>query len=208
LKIQRNVGIAFAILMFVTAARCLSQGFIVPNGIFSYPSFQNTVGVIHNPFAPNGNSATGISLIPDPTSDPNFPLKIFAFDPFTDIGVSVFFVSPNDPISLQPILSMDYTELSYPNSYVFKNGVPLYVGLYTGNFYQPDGTYGDPSFGWAELENVNGTIEILNGAVEYQGGGIYAGTQTIIPIPEPPSSGILMVAAGIFFWRERVKQRA
>jgi hypothetical protein len=63
--------------------------------------------------------------------------------------------------------------LSLQSSYVFNVGTPFYVGLYTGGGVAPPYppyppyVYTDPVFGWAELENVNGTIELLNAAAEY-----------------------------------------
>jgi hypothetical protein len=112
-------------------------------------------------------------------------------------------VSPNDPISLQPILSQSYAELLYPNSYVFDEGSPFYVGLYTGNVQSPppNGIYGDPLFGWAELVNNNGIIQLLDSAMEYQGGGIFAGTQTIIPVPEPSTFSLAALGALLLGFR-------
>ena len=102
---------------------------------------------------------------------------------------------------MQPILSQNWTELgASPSNYVFAAGVPFYVALYTGfNFAPPYPPYPpyqylDPVFGWAELENIGGTIQLLNSALEYGGGGIFAGTQNIIPVPEP--STFAMVALG------------
>jgi predicted outer membrane repeat protein len=155
--------------------------------------------VVHNPATPtNGGSFTGFFLIPVSSST-------FQFDPIVDIGVRVFFVSSNQPISLQPISSQSYTELLSTYNYVFANGVPFYLGLYTGN--DPNGPvngiYSDPLFGWAELENVNGTIYLLNSALEYQGGGIYAGTQTIIPTPEPSELALAALGTFLFAFRWR-----
>ena len=62
----------------------------------------------------------------------------------------------------------------------------------------------NPLFGWAELENVQGTIELLNSALEYQGGGIYAGTQTIIPTPEPSELALAALGTLLFgLWHRR-----
>lgn len=171
-----------AVIGFVLAVtlQLQAQGYIVPNGV-TYGGYLSGFGyeidVIYNP----ANSyATGFFLTPKSANT-------FQFDPIVDVGVRVFQVSADDPISLQPILSQTYTELAFPNTYLVANGVPFYLGLYTGNqnFAPPNGIYTDPLFGWAELVNNNGTIQMLDSALEYQGGGIYAGTQTIIPVPEP-----------------------
>ena len=64
-----------------------------------------------------------------------------------------------------------------------------------------NGIYEDPLFGWAQLVNNNGVIELLDGALEYKGSGIYAGTQTIIP--EPSLLGLLAFGALLLGWRFR-----
>jgi len=165
------------------AVQCHSQGYIVPNGVVTN-FISGEISVMYNP---TSQFYTGFALRQRGNN------TTFSFDPVADVGVRVFLVSPNDPISLQPILAQDYTELMNPNTYVFNLGTPFYVGLYTGNqqFAPPNGIYSDPLFGWAELENVNGTIRLLDSALEYQGGGIYAGTQNIIPVPEPSWFAIL-----------------
>ena len=184
--------------LFVSVCQLHSQGYIVANGVTS-SGYQSGVGyminVIHNPAQ---GYATGFALNP-------IDANTFQFNPVVDIGVRVFFVSPNDPITASTILSGNYAELTYPNSYVFNNGSPFYVGLYTGNmtYAPPNGIYTDPLFGWAELENVSGTIQLINSALEYQGGGIYAGTQTIIPTPEPSTLGLTALGGFLFAWRCR-----
>ena len=177
------------------------QGYIVPNGVFMIAPPE--ISVVHDPAnAPNGGSFTGFLFLPQGANT-------FLFGVVADIGVRVFQVSPNDPVSLQPILSRSYTELGFQPSYVFANGVPFYVGLYTGNmtYSPPDGIYTDPLFGWAELENVGGTIQLLNSALEYQGGGIYAGTQNILPTPEPGIFGLSALGALLLGWRVLGRRR-
>ena len=106
------------------------------------------------------------------------------------------------------------TELGYsPTSgYVFTNGIPFYLALYTGNqnFYPPDGVYTDPLFGWVQLVNNQGVIQMLGSALEYQGAGIYAGTQTIIqPVPEPGVLGLFALAGlSLFLVKNRQRQQS
>ena len=163
-----------------------SQSYIVPNGVtsFGFGPLGYQTRVIQNPpsnddgvfgFAPQGGSA-------------------FLFSTTVDQGIRVFFVSPSDPISLQPILSQSYTELLPGYGYIFNNQSPFIVGLYSGFGPPENGIYNDPVFGWAALVNNNGVIELLGGALEYGGGGIIAGTQTILPVPEPGT--IALVALG------------
>ena len=199
---RRSNIIGLALLWMGTLAG-FSQGYIVPNGV-TFSSFQAGLGyginVMHDPA---NLYYTGFYL--NPTGG-----NTFQFDPLVDVGVRTFLVSANDPINLQAITSDSYTELT-PGNYTFANGIPFYVGLYTGNvaFAPPNGIYDDPLFGWAELENINGTIEFLGGAEEYQGGGILTGTQTIQPVPEPAGLALMAIGALILMagWRCRQSLR-
>jgi hypothetical protein len=177
--------------------RVRSQGYIVPSGVTLHPG--NTLHVIQNR---TNADYTGFRL--------NFQgASQFRFDPFVDEGVRTFLVALNNPISLQPISAGSYTELTNPNNYVFNDGVPFYLGVYTGprwtQFPPTDPiTYADPLFGWARLVNNQGVIQLLDSALEYQGGGIYAGTQTIIPVPEPSAFVFIVLgAACLLMFRRR-----
>lgn len=182
LQIFLIVSLAFGI-----AGRLYSQGYIVTNGVvyIGYsPSIGSEIDVLQNPADSN---YTGFFLAS--TGNPN----TFAFNVVADEGVRVILVSSGDAITLNAFQSGNYTELLYPNSYVFDEGVPFYVGLYTGENMgstPPPGTYNNPVFGWAQLVNNAGVIELLGSALEYGGGGIYAGTQTIMPVPEPSALGL------------------
>lgn len=192
----------FVLALFWIGKALLAQGYIVPNGVG---------------YSVNGAGHYGISVVYDPTNvyDTGFDLialgktqpttytNTFSFSPIVDVGVRVFLVASNEPMSLQPILSHNYTELGGAPSYVFDSAVPFYVGLYTGNqkFYPRDGIYTDPLFGWAKLINHQGVIQLLDSALEYGGGGIYVGTQNIVPIPEPRVIGLMCVGGLLVGWR-------
>ena len=79
---------------------------------------------------------------------------------------------------------------------MFNQGVPFYLGLYTGNqnFYPPSGIYTDPLFGWAKLINNQGVIQLLDSALAYKAEGIFAGTQLLVP---EPSSFALAALGGL-----------
>jgi hypothetical protein len=170
---------------FGLTAQLYSQGYIVPSGITVSTSPENIVQVIQNPATLD---YTGFFL-------PYQSANTFQFSPFLDEGVRTFLVSANDPISLPSILAGNYPEMTYPNMYALGNGTPFYLGFYTGNTWAQNGIYSDPLFGWGRFSNNNGIIQMLDSALEYGGGGIIAGTQTIIPVPEPGT--LTLVALGL-----------
>lgn len=198
--------LAVLVCSFGVIVQLHAQGYIVLNGVDTN-SFPGEINV----WNPTGTQATTFSLDPFGKQQPTIYTNVFNFNEPATIGVRVFLVQSNDAISLQPILSQAWTELGLGNNYVFANGVPFYVALYTGGSiaqpwpFSPPYTYNDPVFGWAELENVNGVIRVLDYAVEYQGGGIFAGTQNIIPVPEPSTLGLL--ALGCLFLTIRRRQK-
>ena len=127
----------------------------------------------------------------------------FLFATTADQGIRTFLVSANDPISLQSITASSYPELAYPNTYSFPNGSTFFLGFFTGSTMPENGIYADPLFGWGQFRNVNGAITFLGGALEYGGGGIYAGTQTIIPVPEPTVLGLAGLGLAFVLGRTR-----
>ena len=196
--------LVIALSLFGAVIQLHSQGYIVPNGVV-------LSGGEIDVWNPSGNVLTGFIFTPVDTQQPTIYTNVFNFNEPATFGVRVFLVQPNDAISLQPILSQAWTELVIGNNYVFANGVPFYVALYTGNNFAPPYPpyqYLDPVFGWAELENVQGTIQVLNYAVEYQGGGIFAGTQNIIPVPEPSTFALAALGGlllGFRRWQGRIQ---
>ena len=192
MKTNANVWAALA-FTFGVILQLHAQGYIVPNGVtyLGQTSLGYETHVLQNP---TNSNYTGFVLNP-------IDINTFSFFSFTDEGVRVFVVSENDPISLQPILANSYTELTYPNSYVFPNGSFFYLGFYTGENYPQNGVYSDPLFGWGEFWNNNGAIQMLDSALEYQGGGIYAGTQNIIPVPEPGEFVLAALGVSVLGYR-------
>ena len=160
-------------------------------------------------YSPTNRFYTGFFLSHNGITQPGSYTNTFQFFTIVDVGVRVFLVSSNDPVSLQPILAHNYAELQYPNSYVFDSGSSFFVGLYTGNvqYAPPDGIYNDPLFGWAELVNNKGVIELVDGAMAYKAGGIYAGTQDIFDVPEPGVAALLFLASLFFGWRFARRRR-
>ena len=178
-----------------------SQGYIVPNGVVYsgyIPGAGYEIDVVHDPAI---YFYTGFWLNPVGKTLPSVYTNTFQFAGIVDVGVRVFLVPPNQPISLQPILAQSYPELTYPNTYVFADGSPFYVGLYTGNqnFYPPNGIYSDPLFGWARLVNNQGVIEMLDSALAYQAQGIFAGTLNLVP--EPSVFTLFTFGALLLGWR-------
>jgi hypothetical protein len=169
----------------VAGIRSWAQGFIVPNGIETN-TFPGEINVWNS-----GSQGTTFFFTPVGRQLPSIYTNIFNFNEPATIGVRVFMVQSNEAISLQPILSQSWVELALLNNYVFTNGVPFYVALYTGSNFAPPYPpfppyqYLDPVYGWARLVNNQGQIQLLDGALAYQAAGIYAGTQNIIQVPEP-----------------------
>jgi hypothetical protein len=181
--------------LFTAAFRGNSQGYIMPGGITAYgsgPGSSLSVSVIQNP---PGRDNTCFLFWPSGTNT-------FDYGVCLDEGVSVFLVSYNDPISLQPILERRYGSLPR----FLEPGIPFYVGFYTGYWTLINGIpvspriYRDPVFGWGKFVNQDGTIQMLDSALEYGGAGIYAGTQTIIAVPEPPVLNFTRSGNNLLLW--------
>lgn len=184
---------AWLYALAATTALVHAQGYIVPDGVAGQSGFVSIFGVIQNP---SSGDVTAFAFIAKSANT-------FQFDKALDEGVRVFSVGLNDPVSLLPILAGNYSEYLVSNIYTFAENDPFYVGLYAGQSVSP---YPDPLFGWAKLVNNGGTIQLLDSALEYGGGGIYVGTQNIIPVPEPGTLalagvGALLIASG--WWRKR-----
>lgn len=204
MKTKLKQWLLFAVA-FGSILRVHSQGYIVQNGVITNYSGAFLPGEISVLYNPNNLYYTGFALEPTGKTQPTFYTNTFSFDYIVDVGVRVFLVSSNDPISLQPILSQSYIELLNAPIQVFANGVPFYLALYTGNmtYAPPNGIYTDPLFGWVKLVNNQGVIQMLDSALEYQGGGIFAGTQNIIPVPEPSQLALGALGALLLGFRRR-----
>lgn len=185
------------IVIEVSTFNLYSQGYIVPDGI-TYAGYTTGFGAdIHILQNPTNGDFTGFTLPPQNE-------QTFLYNPVLDGGVRTFIVSANDPISLQPIIMGRYTEMTYPNTYVFSVGETFYLGFYTGFAIPQNGDNKDAMFGWGEFANINGTITMLDSALEYGGGGIVAGTQTILPVPESGTMVLTFLGGLLLVWSRRV----
>lgn len=186
-------------LLFAVGVR--AQGTLIHDGVVTN-QFPGEIDV-WNP----GTQVTGFIFTPAGKQQPTFYTNVFHFDEPLSIGVRVFRVSENDPISLQLIAAMAYPELLYPADYVFQADIPFLVGLYTGaNITSPSQPYfyTDPVFGWARLVNNQGHIQLLDSALAYQAQGIFAGTENFVP--EPRVLGIAVMGTllfGFHRWQKR-----
>jgi hypothetical protein len=194
--------------VFASSLELQSQGYIVPNGVIQVSnSAPSRIDIVYDPV---NLYYTGFFLRPKFTLPPGPYLNIFEYGRLTNVGVRVFLVSSNEPISLQPILSQSYTELVDGVYYLFDSGAPFYVGLYTGNQLGPptNGIYADPLFGWAQLVNNQGMMQLLDGAMVYRADGIYAGTRNIISdVPEPSVPSVVALGALLLGWRVLGRRR-
>ena len=202
--------IAFG-LVFTANVRAPSQGYIVPNGV-SYSS-AGLSAVVHVLQDPTNSDYTGFIMRPQFKTPGSSYYSIFSFDPAApDEGVRAFLTSSNDPISLQAIQANSYNELTYGSLYGFDPDVPFYLGFYTGYTNStPHGVYSDPVFGWGQFVNNQGVIQMLDAALAMEAGGIYVGTQTIIPVPEPSTLSFYAAAVVMlgwnFAWRRHIRRR-
>jgi hypothetical protein len=199
-----NKRLTLLVLVLLAAAhQGNSQGYILPGGISPIVATP-PLGLMLTVQSTNGDYTCFIFI---PEGDPG-PPNVFTFAGCNE-DVRAFLVSSNDPISLEPILETKYTELWYGLYQVFEPGVPFYIGFYTGlspgfvntnGIFIYTGIYTDPAFGWAELVNNQGEIQMLDSALEYGGAGIYAGTQTIIQVPESPFLNITWSGNNLRLW--------
>jgi hypothetical protein len=186
-----------------TVAYADSQGYIVPNGItYSSAGSMAVIDVLQNPT--NGDFARFI-LKPEFKTVGDVYDTIFSYRLVLGESVRTFLASPNDPISLPSIEAGSYSELSMGSYYGFDLDVPFYLGVYTGYTNGVSaGLYNDPVFGWAEFVNHQGMIQLLDSALVMEGGGIYVGTQTIIPVPEPGELSLFVVRVFMLgYWAKR-----
>lgn len=198
--------LTIAVLLCCITCQIHSQGYVVPNGIthHGFNGFGYEIHVLQNP---TNSDYTGFEIRPQGMTLPTVYVNTFQFNPFLDEGVRTFLVSSNQPISLTAIQSGSYTELMNPNNYVFNHNSAFYLAFYTGyNPFSPTGTYtgiySDPLFGWARFRNNQGAIQLLDSALVYNAGGIFAGTQTMIP--EPSSLALGLLGATLVGVRRRV----
>lgn len=200
IKLKYSAAIAYFLLF---AQQTFSQGYLVLNGIFSTTdtnSGQTGINISQNSTL---TDYTGFFLSPVGITSPTFYTNTFTSSFALDGGFRAFFLPANAPITLDAITANSYTEFE-SSTYVFNANSPFYLGIYAGSGIGP--TYPDPLFGWVQLVNNQGTIQMLGSALEYGGGGIYAGTQNIIPLPEPGTLGLGVVGlAALFYARRRTR---
>jgi len=202
-KFAITVSIFLNLLGIINA---MAQGYIVPGGVTYAGTSQGpgySISIVRDP---TNGATTGFSFVPlDKIPSSNLYTNSFQWSPIVDVGARVFFASRNQAITTNALLSGAFTELafSYNSGYIFQDSVPFYLALYTGNmnYAPPSGVYNDPLLGWVQLVNNQGAIQMLGGALEYGGAGIYAGTQNIINVPEPGSFALLVAGGLLGAWR-------
>ncbi len=200
----------FTAFFFFLKISLFAQGYIVTDGVkyLGCTSPGYGISVSRNPT--NSSITTGFSLDPRGVSPPDGDYtNLFRFDPIVDVGVRVFFVDANQTITTNLLLSGALTELkfSFTSNYTLNSGTPFYLAFYTGNvnFAPPNGIYNNPMFGWVELVNNQGVIQMLDSAMEYGGAGIIAGTQNIIPVPEPNQFVLVTLGVLLVCWHSHKK---
>lgn len=211
---QQLANLSILVVLTVSSLFGRAQGIIVPNGVSSggLDQFGYKINVLHDPSASNPLYSTNTQFWLNPLGlpQPSGITNTFSFTELADIGVRVFLVSANNPVSLEAIQGQNYTELVSGHNYVFDSGKTFYLGLYSGASLgppyppNPPYTYTDPVFGWAKMLNYHGVMQLLYGALGYKCVGIYTGTQSLIPVPEPGTAAFIALGLGsTFFFRKR-----
>jgi hypothetical protein len=213
-------NIIFFVTLLLIEIQATAQGYIVPNGV-TFGGYESgivngyRINVIDNPsgtpsiWSTNTQFFLSVIGMTEPTVYPN----TFSFSEYLDVGVRVFIASSNQPFSLAQVVSQSFTELDHSSpGYVFNHGSPFYLALYSGYQFAPPYIfprtepiqYLGPVFGWVKLQNLFGTIQFLDGALEYGGAGIYIGTQNIIqPSPEPGTLALAALGGLLLGFRRR-----
>ena len=82
----------------------------------------------------------------------------------------------------------------------------FYLGFATAsslNEGNPRYEWSDVYYGWALFEYSGGTLRLVDSAIDVDGCGIYAGTGTTTPVPEPSSACLAALGALAVFSRKR-----
>ena len=59
-------------------------------------------------------------------------------------------------------------------------------------------------YGWAQFEWGNGSLSLVNSAINSEGGGIYVGTDRTTPVPEPSSAAFAVLGVALLLRRRRL----
>jgi|GEM_PF-5160310 len=92
------------------------------------------------------------------------------------------------------------------------NNGTFYLGVNTGSGFIDNGggfNSGGPMrnvFGWAKFSFNPAGIQLLDSAMTYDSAGIFVGTNTTIPIPEPETYAMLIAGLGILGFVVRRKK--
>ena len=91
-----------------------------------------------------------------------------------------------------------------PITAAYNSTFDFYLGFATAAEYA--GSWNDPwkyvYYGWAQFTYSNGTITLVDSALNTEGGGIYAGTGITTPVPEP-ATGLLSFLGILLLLRPR-----
>jgi len=182
-----------ACLGFVLLAtqKICAQGTLVQNGISVWQSGDSTE--VDLKFYGDGGPWAGISFVPGDQS------WLFRVAPTLTFDTRTYFVNYGDSISADS-LSGNKSELTAFNQSTFLNNRTYYLGISIGQSTDQDSQY--LAFAWLEVKNVGGVMQVLDGALETGGPGLYAGTWTLVPEPSTFALAGLGLA-GMLFLRRR-----
>ncbi|MBQ9727930.1 MAG: PEP-CTERM sorting domain-containing protein [Kiritimatiellae bacterium] len=81
----------------------------------------------------------------------------------------------------------------------------FYMGFATGTADWDTGEHASKNifYGWAQFEYASGKLSLVRSALNTAGGGIYVGTDRVVPVPEPAAGALALLGCALLLRRRR-----